>query len=318
MRSTRLIDQLDQIKVAGGPSNAPAAARVRDMHSCPKVRVIIPHLGGPILPPCDPTTLVNGRAQARATDNADCIGPNDLIVTGSDWVRYQGLPAARVGSKTMHGGKVLPPCSPDVFIGGPEVGVLVGDPHEAAGECWDMAKGRADNSVTQSYSNCGVESARMIVNHATDASVTEDAMFDLATSKGWAKSVVDPATKKMDRFKSGGTPDKGRQSILGAYGVSSTSMSQNMASIEQAVAEGKGIISIHKVGVLWKTTQEGTHAVNTTGIRYGPDGKPQSVYVADTSGNGRQGCLTELPVDRYEKSLSSYWKMNVTDGPVWK
>jgi hypothetical protein len=48
----------------------PPAARVTDMHVCALVNVLVPHVGGPILPPCMPTVLIGGLPAARVTDMA--------------------------------------------------------------------------------------------------------------------------------------------------------------------------------------------------------------------------------------------------------
>jgi uncharacterized Zn-binding protein involved in type VI secretion len=95
----------------------PPAARVTDMHVCPMVTVLVPHVGGPILPPCCPTVFVGGLPQARITDMAVCTGPMDIIVKGSATVFVGGLPAARMGDSTAHGGVIVSGC-PTVIIGG--------------------------------------------------------------------------------------------------------------------------------------------------------------------------------------------------------
>ena len=69
------------------------AARLGDMHTCPMVTPgtpPIPHVGGPILPPCSVTVLIGGMPAARAGDQALCVGPPDVII---------------------------PPCCPTVIIG---------------------------------------------------------------------------------------------------------------------------------------------------------------------------------------------------------
>lgn len=107
------------------PSFSPqlAAARVTDLHECPDTNPDrSKHVGGPILPPCEPTVLVDGLAQARVTDKAKCEGPTATIVTGAASVIVGGQYATRVGENTSHGGVILPPCSPTTFIGGPSVG----------------------------------------------------------------------------------------------------------------------------------------------------------------------------------------------------
>lgn len=58
------------------------AARVGDMHACPMVTGVVPHVGGPILPPGSPTVLIGGMPAARQTDQAVCTGPPDVIIMG--------------------------------------------------------------------------------------------------------------------------------------------------------------------------------------------------------------------------------------------
>lgn len=83
------------------------AARATDMHVCPMVTGVVPHVGGPILPPCCPTVLTGSLPQARVTDMAVCVGPPDVIVLGSFTVLVGSLPAARLGDLTAHGGTIV-------------------------------------------------------------------------------------------------------------------------------------------------------------------------------------------------------------------
>lgn len=85
----------------------PPAARVGDMHVCPQVTVLVPHVGGPVLPPGAVTTLIGGQPAARVGDIVTCVGPPDVIVLGSFTVMFQGQPAAYMGSMTAHGGVVV-------------------------------------------------------------------------------------------------------------------------------------------------------------------------------------------------------------------
>ena len=95
----------------------PPAARVTDMHTCPMVTGLVPHVGGPILPPGVPTVLIGGLPAAVATGMATCVGPPDVIPKGSMTVLIGGLPAARMGDMTAHGG-VIVAGYPMVEIGG--------------------------------------------------------------------------------------------------------------------------------------------------------------------------------------------------------
>ena len=83
------------------------AARLTDMHTCPMVTGVVPHVGGPISGPGCPTVLIGGLPAARATDMAVCVGPPDVIVLGSFTVLIGGMPAARLGDMTAHGGAIV-------------------------------------------------------------------------------------------------------------------------------------------------------------------------------------------------------------------
>ena len=96
----------------------PPAARVSDMHTCPMVTGVVPHVGGPILPPGCPTVLIGSLPAARVGDMATCVGPPDTVAKGSATVLIGGPPAARMGDSTGHGGVIIPPCCPTVLIGG--------------------------------------------------------------------------------------------------------------------------------------------------------------------------------------------------------
>ena len=86
------------------------AARLGDLHVCPMVTGIVPHVGGPILAPGSPVTLIGGMPAARVSDVAVCVGPPDAIMMGSFTVLIGGMPAARVGDPTVHGGVITLGC----------------------------------------------------------------------------------------------------------------------------------------------------------------------------------------------------------------
>lgn len=97
----------------------PPASRLGDMHTCPMVTPgtpPVPHVGGPILPPCCPTVLIGMQPAARVSDMAVCVGPPDVIALGSFTVIIGGMPAARIGDMTVHGG-VIVQGYPTVMIG---------------------------------------------------------------------------------------------------------------------------------------------------------------------------------------------------------
>ncbi len=95
------------------------AARITDFHECPMETPgvpPIPHVGGPIMPPCAVTVLTADLPAARVTDLALCVGPPDLIVKGSMTVLINELPAARILDETAHGGMIVAG-APTVLIG---------------------------------------------------------------------------------------------------------------------------------------------------------------------------------------------------------
>jgi len=89
----------------------PPAARITDFHQCPMQTPAfpapIPHVGGPITGPGEPTVLICKLPAARVGDLLMCVGPPDSIVKGSSTVMIGGMPAARMGDSTAHGGSIV-------------------------------------------------------------------------------------------------------------------------------------------------------------------------------------------------------------------
>lgn len=83
------------------------AARAGDNHVCPMLTGTVPHVGGPALPPGEPTVLIGGMPALRVGDMLVCTGPPDTVVAGSATVLIGGMPAARLGDSTAHGGTIV-------------------------------------------------------------------------------------------------------------------------------------------------------------------------------------------------------------------
>jgi uncharacterized Zn-binding protein involved in type VI secretion len=62
-------------------NNLPAS-RIGDMHTCPMVTGIVPHVGGPFVLGAF-TVLVGGVPQSRVMDMLICVGPPDMLAMGS-------------------------------------------------------------------------------------------------------------------------------------------------------------------------------------------------------------------------------------------
>ena len=93
------------------------ASRITDMHVCPMVTGVVPHVGGPISGPCAPTVLIGKLPAARVSDMCVCVGPPDVIAKGSGTVITSKMPQARIGDLTAHGGNIILGL-PTVLVGG--------------------------------------------------------------------------------------------------------------------------------------------------------------------------------------------------------
>lgn len=82
------------------------AARITDMHVCPMVTGLVPHVGGPVSVGA-PTVLIGGVPAARVSDVCVCAGPPDMVAMGSATVFIGGMPAARMGDMNGHGGTIV-------------------------------------------------------------------------------------------------------------------------------------------------------------------------------------------------------------------
>ncbi len=92
-------------------------ARLTDMHTCPMVTVLVPHVGGPIVGPGFPGMLVGGIPVACVGDVVTCVGPPDAIAPpGAPNFLIAGRPVARVTGMTVHGGVIVGPGSPQMVI----------------------------------------------------------------------------------------------------------------------------------------------------------------------------------------------------------
>ena len=73
------------------------ASRIGDMHVCPMVTGVVPHVGGPFILG-SPTVLVGFMPQSRVTDQLVCVGPPDVAVMGAETVLVGMAGAAGVVS----------------------------------------------------------------------------------------------------------------------------------------------------------------------------------------------------------------------------
>lgn len=89
----------------------PPAARLGDLHTCPKMPP-----GGAIIAGAS-SVMFEGKPAARLNDACACADGPSHVGTASRSVTIEGQPAARVGDTTCHHGVILPPGATTVSIG---------------------------------------------------------------------------------------------------------------------------------------------------------------------------------------------------------
>lgn len=76
-----------------------SAARLNDLHTCPMVTGVVPHVGGPIAMG-NTTVLIEGLPAARVGDAVICTGPPDTIAMGCETVLIGDAAAVAGGVAT--------------------------------------------------------------------------------------------------------------------------------------------------------------------------------------------------------------------------
>lgn len=282
----------------------PPAARVTDMHVCPMVTGIVPHVGGPILPPCAPTVLIGFLPAARVTDMLTCVGPPDIIIMGSTGVFIDFLPAARMGDPTAHGG-VIVLGEPTVMIG------EIGSPAPGAGGMGGIAAGLV---AAAGDSQLGGGGLKAFLSKAAAAMGLPNALPpDWAPGGTQKKAVaeVNPTNSQkncgyitnavVDRIKgtdpSETAPDKGPVGVSFMEQRNNTHITfgKTLNEAFDAVKQGgNGTVAI--VVILWPPPGSGGHVValsndgGVVGIVEGQDwgpGQPKEVITDVSAANQR-------------------------------
>jgi uncharacterized Zn-binding protein involved in type VI secretion len=163
------------------------AARLGDMHTCPMVTGLVPHVGGPISGPGSPTVLIGGIPAARVGDMAVCVGPPDVIAQGAPTVLIGAMPAARMGDMTAHGGMIVIGC-PTVLIGNngggsPSAGSYNGALTLQQAQAW-FDQFKADTSIPWDYPNdCCYTRAEVMAQQLRAANIPVKKVWNYAPSR---------------------------------------------------------------------------------------------------------------------------------------
>jgi uncharacterized Zn-binding protein involved in type VI secretion len=282
------------------------AARITDTHVCPAVTALVPHVGGPILPPCAPTVLTQGLPQARITDLLTCVGPPDVITTGSSTVLVAGLPAARITDKTVHGGVIVTGCLTVLIADG------AGGPATITAAQARAIVAAAAFPGQQNFNNCGVQSVGEIVFLATGQRLAEVPLLTtaIATGNAGAGTPGAPGTQ-------GGTSAAQRQALLQLYGVQSTIVPTTSAALGTAIQNHQGVIVNMDLGVWYSNpAQVGSgHALVVTDGTFDAAGNLQTVTVNDT-GAGTTSTIPAATLMNAANARVGGTQMNVTQNPI--
>lgn len=192
------------------------AARLTDMHVCPMVTGIVPHVGGPVTGPGVPTVLIGGMPAAVMGDMCVCTGPPDTIILGSSGVLIGGKPAARMGDMTSHGGSIVLGC----FT------VLIGETSPGGGGGAGMAPPKVDLSKVGAKAAAAQANKQALTEAAEQGKDTAErtdkndfnAQFTLVDEAENGISNVDYTIETNDGERhTGKTDSSGKTSNLSGY-----------------------------------------------------------------------------------------------------
>lgn len=175
----------------------------------------------------------------------------------------------------------------------------------------------------QRYQNCGIQSARQIIEQANKQclNLTELELLNESIEKCGAekatKSFLDYVTDPLGDphpKNSGGTTSNKIQCILKQHGVTSTVQDQSVKNLKEAIKSRKGIIANVDAGLLWEDSRYlgGGHAVIITDGKFDGD-KLLGVYINDT-GTGKRSYIT---LEKFLNSRLDGGHFNITDSPIW-
>lgn len=181
----------------------------------------------------------------------------------------------------------------------------------------------------QSFGNCGVQSVQQIIRLATNTTVAERDLLDVAIGLGANEGTIDPsgngpviAGQSRIAGTVGGTNAAKRNSILEAYGVA---MLPPVATTEDALAnairERQGIVANVDAGQLWHgTASGGGHAVVVTNGEFDADGKLVGVFINDTGRAKPDEQRRYLPLKDFMAAVQARkdgGMLNLTRDAIW-
>ncbi len=323
------------------------AARITDMHVCPLVTVLVPHVGGPIIMGA-PTVLVGGMPQSRMGDMMVCVGPPDVIAMGEPTVivgmvgmgmgGFGGMLTALMGavkavvspayprSELQPDGSIITYYRKNVIVAGtPEQqaqtirqldAIRAGD----GGEAFYKSLANQPDPVTLSVIGDPARGRELHPgqqSHQNCAVQSSQQIINQATGSNYTEAQMEAIANgppPSGYTRNGGTPIGGEETILENGGVPAHMAPGNTASVDQALANDQGVISGHDAGKLWNDPAYagGGHAVHTTGAVQDSNGNTLAYTINDT-GTNQNGRV--VPAADYASSMDG-GPIAVTDNPI--
>jgi uncharacterized Zn-binding protein involved in type VI secretion len=322
------------------------AARIGDMHTCPMLTGVVPHVGGPLVLGSF-TVIVGGVPQSRVNDMLICVGPPDTVLIGEPTVLVGNagsaggfgavLGAMLAGLKNFVGGSPKAVLQPDGSYATEYTPTtrLTGSPLEqakniqqldsirrgAGGDEFLDALGSANHPVTIHVIGDPAQGRTLYPgkqHHENCAVQSAQQIIHQASGNSYSESQMEaiansPAPSGYTR--NGGTPPGGEQTILSNGGVPAHMEPGTTQNIDHALQGGRGVISGHDAGALWDDPNYAGsgHDVNTIGAVQDDQGKTLGYIINDT-GAGQAG--RTVPAADYAGSLDG-GPIAVTDNPIW-
>ncbi|MDF2383713.1 PAAR domain-containing protein [Nostoc ellipsosporum NOK] len=201
---------------------AKPAARVGDLHVCPMVDVLKPHVGGPVMPlAAVATVMIEGMPAAVFGTVCQCVGPPDSIVMGSSGVFIGGQPAARMGDMTAHGGTIVKGAA-TVLIGESGGGSGGAGAGGGAGFGKNTGAGQAADISNSNALKKAAENGDDLAERTDKKDFT--AQFSLVDEAGKAKAGQKYEIRTSDgQVHSGKTDSSGKTEQLSGYTVADCS-----------------------------------------------------------------------------------------------
>jgi uncharacterized Zn-binding protein involved in type VI secretion len=320
------------------------AARITDMHACPMVTGLVPHVGGPIITGAW-NVLTGSMPQARVTDKLICVGPTDVIVKGEVTVLVGtaggggagGVVATIASSQIALRSPAYPRAvvMPDSSVATEfSKGVFAtGTPEQQAETVRQLVAVRAGDGGPEFFDSLAERDEPVVVRvigdpargrelhpgrQSYDNCTVQSAQQIIRQKTGWdytesemEQIAVKPDDSGYERRR--GTPWIGRKTILGNGGVPARDQESTIANVNSALANNQGVLSGHYSGRLWGKIRDGSpHTVHTTGAIQDKDGNTLAYTINDTYTDQRGRVIT---ADVYEHSLTSK-PITVTVNPI--